>query len=766
MAEKQTKPLTFAKTSLIKTKSVAVVLAVFARLFIGVLGIVSYLQGPGYRSRSNLPGTIIPAGSSQALDVSTFALDGSVAVADGNRLDITQLVKNQHGFASYPVDISATDTYSVTFELYIVAAGYDTTGMALGGDGLCMSLGAGHGLGALGGGAGENGVTEGVAVCFDEYPVAGTWDIDSCTYVKPDGQLSMPAAEIACIRMGGHLASIHSDAANDAVMDAGGADAYIGFHDLFLETGCIGDGNSADDHDTGFVWTDGTAVDYTNWAGGEPNDWNGSAAGGANCDAATDGAGGEDCTHMRGDGLWNDAGCGGGRSYICEMCGTPAIPTSFSRPDGALPMSAAEIACIRMGGHLASIHSDADNQAVMDAGGADAYTGFHDMLEEAGCTGDGNSADDHNTGFIWTDGTFVDYTNWAGGEPNDWDGSTAGGANCGQATDGAGGEDCTCMRGDGLWNDMACGDFRGYVCGFAGALPMAKSHHEKGFYIYYNGAEIYADASECDGDNSNSNNVECPPVSLFVTPGTSNDEVWHTVTVTIAPSEGGAQVIVDMDDSFLSMSRGVKGIADIAAYALPSLAQGGRDGGAYLSFSARTGGHVNYHSVRNIHQRDLCVDTPLGVAAMLEDMMMMNTGDIQMMTCIQSNQQSAPWLNWGQWGPPPNPSTPWIDPQNATAMRAELDIVGSIESWANDPDACKKVFFLGRDARWFPAEFDSAGNRREDDTNAISDCCRFPIAYKNCPLTCKYVLETRWETPSGDKAEAKEQNIQCFDGQQ
>ena len=97
---------------------------------------------------------------------------------------------------------------------------------------------------------------------------------------------------------------------------------------MFLEVGCTGDGNSADGYDSGFVWTDGAMVDYTNWAGGEPNDWNGSTAGGANCEMSTEGAGGEECTYMRGDGLWNDAGCGGARGYICEMCCAPPVPTN------------------------------------------------------------------------------------------------------------------------------------------------------------------------------------------------------------------------------------------------------------------------------------------------------------------------------------------------------------------------------------------------------------------------------------------------------
>ena len=44
------------------------------------------------------------------------------------------------------------------------------------------------------------------------------------------------------------------------------------------------------------------------------------------------------------------------------------------------------------------------------------------MFTKVGCTGDDNSADNHATGFIWTDDTFADCTNWAGGQPKNRNG--------------------------------------------------------------------------------------------------------------------------------------------------------------------------------------------------------------------------------------------------------------------------------------------------------------------------------------------------------
>ena len=98
---------------------------------------------------------------------------------------------------------------------------------------------------------------------------------------------------------------------------------YIGFHDIFSEVGCTGDGNNPDDYSEGFIWADGTIVDYTNWAGGEPNDWNGAAIMGANCRQATDGPGGENRTVLNGRYQWQDVGCGGRKGYVCGMTASP-----------------------------------------------------------------------------------------------------------------------------------------------------------------------------------------------------------------------------------------------------------------------------------------------------------------------------------------------------------------------------------------------------------------------------------------------------------
>ena len=52
-------------------------------------------------------------------------------------------------------------------------------------------------------------------------------------------------------------------------------------------------------------------------------------------------------------------------------------------------------------------------------------------------------------GYKWSDGSAVDYTNWADGEPNNYKGN----------------EDCVVYYTDrNQWNDMSCYSTQNYIC--------------------------------------------------------------------------------------------------------------------------------------------------------------------------------------------------------------------------------------------------------------------------------------------------------------
>jgi CotH kinase protein/Lectin C-type domain/Putative metal-binding motif len=99
----------------------------------------------------------------------------------------------------------------------------------------------------------------------------------------------------------------------------------------------------------------------------------------------------------------------------------------------------AEFDCQAQGGHLVSIHSIEEFQAISTKaemlGIGDFWIGFNDEAIE-------------NT-FVWTDGTPVDFTLWSAGEPNDY----------------GSGEDCTQVYvGNASWNDLDCNGGLRYVC--------------------------------------------------------------------------------------------------------------------------------------------------------------------------------------------------------------------------------------------------------------------------------------------------------------
>ena len=332
-------------------------------------------------------------------------------------------------------------------------------------------------------------------------PPAGT--ADGFTYeLRGDSDtsggrsLTFWQAEDDCLRDGGHLASIGSQAAQDLVDSLvvgtsrhdGGA-AWIGFHDRHSESTCAAQRDAnAPINAEGFIWTDGSPVTYSNWNAGEPNDWDW----GVTCDRSAEGHAyrtaaqseldthrGEDCAEFYGaSGFWNDRRCDAHQRYVCGFPDVPyGAPDTFKYFPAVVSAAEAEDLCVRDGGHLASAHSD-DDAAVFASiaprtgtscgsvgggcwsGGQQTWIGFHDRDNEAGCgavdrgqgsgnrVGNGEISFTHESTlaardngelageFVWTDATPSDYENWSAGEPNDWQNGVA-------KCDGTGNEDCT-----------------------------------------------------------------------------------------------------------------------------------------------------------------------------------------------------------------------------------------------------------------------------------------------------------------------------------
>jgi hypothetical protein len=135
------------------------------------------------------------------------------------------------------------------------------------------------------------------------------------------------------------------------------------------------------------------------------------------------------------NGVWDDdpscpqcmsvPAMGGGTLAFCF------VPRSYSE---------AESDCLAQGGHLASIHSGAEQMDAVAGAFAVAqdqwWIGLNDLVAEGAYT--------------WTDGTPFDYEAWAGGEPND----AGGNEECGHLAQWAG----------GFWNDIPCQVAMRYIC--------------------------------------------------------------------------------------------------------------------------------------------------------------------------------------------------------------------------------------------------------------------------------------------------------------
>ena len=181
-------------------------------------------------------------------------------------------------------------------------------------------------------------------------------------------------AEAACGKWGGHLAKISSAAENTVVRNVAngicGANStpWIGVNDIAVEGT--------------FVWPDGTAATYTNWAGGEPN----------NCVACcTVANAGEDSGQMLASGQWNDV-CTAA-ALGCYVCRRPAPTVTCADPSKCL----AGGTCVNTKCTGASTNCDDGNSCTTDACDANGKGCVHTALADGTKCGVGVCGGGHCT---------------------------------------------------------------------------------------------------------------------------------------------------------------------------------------------------------------------------------------------------------------------------------------------------------------------------------------------------------------------------------
>jgi hypothetical protein len=159
---------------------------------------------------------------------------------------------------------------------------------------------------------------------------------------------------------------------------------------------------------------------------------------------------GEQC-----DGGSEKTGCDGKCRVVCSDHGTETVESDahhcYQGYTNEKDFDGAKQACAKLGGHLATLSSAAENKLMIELVRESKFVGgFEDVSLSSEGTGK----------YEWVTGEPFDYTNWAKGEPD-------GAASRCTATSISGSrcyEHCVAVTGDGTWIDQRCDRTDGYVC--------------------------------------------------------------------------------------------------------------------------------------------------------------------------------------------------------------------------------------------------------------------------------------------------------------
>ncbi|XP_042352881.1 macrophage mannose receptor 1-like isoform X2 [Plectropomus leopardus] len=234
-----------------------------------------------------------------------------------------------------------------------------------------------------------------------------------------------------------------------------------------------------------FVWTNQVSVKFTHWNAEMPGDKQGCVAVATGFFA----------------GLWDVLPCTNKEKYICKHLAegavlTPAPPTFSSTgcaadwtrigarkycykafrhysSSGARTWYEARDFCRAIGGDLLSIHS-ADEMQILEK----SYENFWIGL----------SAPDPVTGYVWSDGSPLQFQHWGDGEPNNRNNV----------------ESCVVLYSngqDGYWSDVHCESTYGYLCQIRkdvtpnpSPAPVTPDYHlNSDGWLEWNGSQYYID---------------------------------------------------------------------------------------------------------------------------------------------------------------------------------------------------------------------------------------------------------------------------------
>jgi len=237
-------------------------------------------------------------------------------------------------------------------------------------------------------------------------------------------------AEVQCQKIGAHLATMKNSSLSNALRNA--INSPTGVDRFWIGLAEASEGR--------WIWSNGTPMRFAAFRQGEPNN----------------GGRGEDCGEwLAEDGRWNDADCFQPRHFLCE--GPTPSPGSRAKGitcngqrftiektdyclQGPATWEVAQKTCVRDGGELAMLDTDAENTALFrNLGAKMAVTDLWIGLSDEAIEGQ----------FRWISGDPLETSLWRAGEPNDF----------------GSGEDCAAWSAaDGQWNDLPCITRRQSLC--------------------------------------------------------------------------------------------------------------------------------------------------------------------------------------------------------------------------------------------------------------------------------------------------------------